>query len=271
MDRFGLEFEFSSPPDRVKHDLERVSELLRSSGINSETSQWQYNTDNRVWICKPDSSCGMEICSPVFQRGEFSALESALKLIGSDASVITDEQCSVHLHVDVVQEFHDNHKLCSLLGWWIKFEHIFVDFAAPWRKRNRFCKCIGETFLFDHGEDVSLHRAFSKMSDKYLTMNTFHMFNKRRNSVEFRLLEATKDFSLVKNWVDLIFHFVDRCMESEPPKDYSWSDPELFFEFMNFGEGSRIGPWLLDRLVENCSRDHMLPRYLDLRNSRHFG
>jgi hypothetical protein len=144
-----------------------------------------------------------------------------------------------------------------------------MDFAAPTRKTNRYCKFIGETCLFDHSERVSLHRAFSKLKDKYLTMNTFHMFHRRRNSLEFRILEGTKDFRLVENWINLIFHFVDRCRLSPPPESYVWSDPEDFFKFMEFSEEkSDLRLWFLDRLVKNTSgnrRKGILERYVLLR------
>lgn len=248
-DRFGLEFEFNVC-GRAEDETDRIAGLIRSAGLKAESRCWQYNNRNSIWICKPDASCGIEVCSPVFMRGDFREVEIVMGVLAEDA-VSFDDSCSVHLHVDHGSGATSRDSdLCSLLAWWVKSEHIFVDFAAPSRKNNRYCKFIGETHLFDHSEDISLQRMMMKLSDKYLTLNTFHMFNGRRESVEFRMLEATKHFSLVRRWTDLIFHFSDRCRSSPPPGDYRWVPPRDFFSFMSFPED--VGQWFLGRLADNC-------------------
>jgi hypothetical protein len=273
---FGLEFEFScsNPSEETK----RISDLINSIGIPSVFKEWHYTDAQKLWVCKPDASCGIEVCTPVLERGRWGDVERVLEALSKDP-IEFDESCSVHVHVDF--DSPDNswssERLCSLLSWWVKFEHIFVDFAVPWRKVNKYCKCIGETFLFDHDEKVSLPRAFSKLSDKYLTMNTFHMFNRRRSSVEFRLLEATKDFSLVEKWVKIIHSFVDSCKKNAPPENYTWADPEDFFSFVSMDDDLKV--WMLERLISNspkkpsffASENSSASEYFRIKSLRDFG
>jgi hypothetical protein len=270
-DRFGVEMEFASASEDVKTSINHVVDIIRSAGLPADAREWQYSNGNSSWVCKPDASCGLEVCSPVLDRGDTDQIRLVMELLSKEPSLVVDHNCSVHLHVDFGNPSSDD--LCSLLGWWVKYEHIFLDFAAPWRKTNRYCKFIGETCLFDHEEKVSLHRMFSKMSEKYLTLNTFHMFNRRRDSVEFRILEGTKNYSLVENWTNLVFNFVDGCRSSPAPYNYAWSDPEELFSFMKF-EQEDLRFWFLERLTSNCSdvsapdsrRSHAFKQYLGLKN-----
>jgi len=280
-ERFGVEIEVNLPGDEVPGQglsgIHKVAEALRDAGIESEVSQWQYTNDNLSWVCKPDSSCGLEVCSPVLRREEVGEVLRAVEAL---KNFPLDHRCSFHVHVDV-KDFKPT-ELCSVLAWWIKCEHVFLDFAAPLRKSNKYCRCIGATDLFSSSEEVSLDRLVSRLGNKYLSLNTFHMVEGRRKSIEFRIGEAADNLCFAESWVALVLRFVDASVSMNPPKDYRWIEPEEFFEIMAFDQlcTSDIKSWFLDRLILNCksgngmwnplSRSHVLQKYLSIRDG-HFG
>jgi hypothetical protein len=168
-------------------------------------------------------------------------------------------------------------ELCSVLAWWIKCEHVFLDFAVPLRKSNKYCRCIGATDLFSSSDEVELDRLVSRLGNKYLSLNTFHMVGGRRKSIEFRLGEAADNVFFADRWVAIVLRFMDASSSMPPPKDYRWLEPEDVFEIMAFDKlgMSELKSWFLDRLILNCksgsgmwspsSRSHILRKYLSMR------
>jgi len=267
---FGVEIEINSFDGRNFLDqplrrgespqgIKEIANIIKNIGLEADIQPWGYNHNNTKWICKPDSSCGIEVCSPVLSNKR--ELLTVIDSFSKDERIKIDNNCSFHVHVEIekIKNIFDSDLLCSILVWWIKCEHVFIDWAAPHRKQNRYCRFIGKTDLFDHEEKVSKFRVISKLSDKYLSLNTYHLINKNRNTIEFRLGEGTKDVLFVNNWIDLINCFLESSTKHRPPKDYKLLDCESVFEFLNLKEDLKF--WFLERLVNNCDKTTEIGKY----------
>lgn len=277
----GVEIELNSLDNRdfIKNPLSRgemplgidhISDLVSSIGLESEVHGWQYNHGNKKWCCKPDSSCGIEVCSPVLRFSELDQIFDVLDLLAKENNITIDDRCSFHVHVDLSFD-----EIASVLAWWVKCEHVFMDFAIPHRKNNRYCKSIGLTSLFNSDDLIVPIVLIKKMSDKYLTTNSFHFFNKKRNSIEFRLAEGTKNSEFASNWIALIFCFLDACKESGIPEDYRWLDANQVLDFIFKNATASLKKWFLERLLLNClsgssfpfdpnTRRHAFNEYIDV-------
>lgn len=249
----GVEIELNLIEDNLKETIDYVCCLINNLGLNCLSQGWSYNHNNTAWICKPDSSCGIEVCSPVLKN--LFDLKKVLDVFKSDPKIKVDKRCSVHVHFSI--EDLDLNALQSVLIWWIKFEHIFMDFADLERKDNQYCRCIGMTDIFDHEEFVAPHLVISKLSNKYLSLNTYHFQNRKRKAIEFRLAEGTKDFEFVFNWVRLLDSFIGVFKDKKIPDNYCWEDPSVFFKFMDFENRNllEVKKWFINRLVNNYSND----------------
>lgn len=267
---FGAEIEINSFDGRNFLDqplrrgespqgIKEIADVIANLGLDVGIQSWGYNHNNSKWICKPDSSCGIEICSPVLTDKQ--ELLAVIDAFSKDERVKIDNNCSFHVHfgIEKIKNIFDSDLLCSILVWWIKCEHVFIDWAVPNRKQNRYCRFIGKTDLFDHEEKVCKFRVVSKLSDKYLSLNTYHLFNKNRNTIEFRLGEGTKDLLFVNNWIDLIYCFLESSTNNYSPKDYKWLDCEDVFDFLNLNKDLAI--WFLERLVDNCDKTTEIGKY----------
>lgn len=291
--RFGIEIEInafggrdfiSNPlgsgesPEGISH----VASLISGLGLPAEIREWGHNHDNRVWICKPDSSCGMEICSPVLEGDDLHLVSVVMDALRKDDNVQMDQRCSIHVHIDVPGAPSDAQSVASVLAWWVKCEHIFMDSVPPHRKNNRYCRCAGETSLFDDSELVAPFCLVERMSDKYLSANSFHLFKSKRRSLEFRLLEGTKDSALVENWILILMRFVSRSLDVGLPDDFKWLEIREFFDFMDFGscENPDLINWFFSRIFSNLhgsdsgifsdqARHHALDEYLEVFGQTH--
>lgn len=268
--RFGVEIELDATDGRdfaarplaygeMPAGHEKVVSIVRGLGMNIQSHGWRHNHNNSVWICKPDSSCGMELCSPVMDESEISDLVRVMDAMATDVALTSGPQCSLHVHVDVSDLIEgipeSSGSLCSVLAWWVKCEPFMMDSVPESRRNNRFCKCIGLTDLFDHEEKVVPCLAVSKLRDKYLSLNTHHLVARKRNSIEFRLLEGTKDSSLVRSWISFILNFVKRAATAGAPDNYRWAASK---EFANLVGDSSHMDWINTRIQENCRPNSLL-------------
>lgn len=232
---------------------------------------WGYNSTNNnlTWIVKPDSSCGIEICSPVV-KGVLGISETAqvVSALGKDDNVVSDDRCSFHVHVEVAD--CNDIELATILAYWIKSELVFVDSVPALRKKNRYSQLIAVSDFLEHDSSFAPEKLISILGrTKYNTINTYHMNKGRRQTIEFRIMEGTActDPTLAENWIKLLLHFVDRAKSQDPPGPYvigdQWSsfvllDPFDVFEFLGFNGGyelssdlQQVKNWFLKRLEQN--------------------
>lgn len=235
--------------------------------------KWGNDHNNDMWIVKPDSSCGLEVCSPVSKGWhDLKRVCRVVDAFAADPKVLVDSRCSLHIHLDVSDLTTD--EVATILTWWIKCEPVFMDSVPSSRKRNHYCQFIGQADFLDQVEDgflttTSLLRNLGEY--KYYSANSYHIYHKKRNSIEFRIMDysACKDSLAVKNWTRLLLHFVERAVskgmpigyiENDPWSGYCWLDPCHVFEFLGFlpdqyklSDGLlQTRSWFMSQLLQNA-------------------
>lgn len=278
--RFGIEIEVNAfdgldklPEKKMPEGIHYVSDLIsKTLGQYVEIRKWGHTHWERTagyWVVKPDSSCGMEACSPV-SRGWYG-LKQILQVVDAfrhDGKVKADERCSLHIHVDVSDL--TLYEVANVIRWWIKAEKVFLDSVPYSRKNNRYCQAIGLWDWISHDSQMEPESLIKLIGEsKYTTLNTFHLSEGKRPTIEFRIAEHSlcKNPYWVKNWTRLVLHFVEMCKKRSPPRPYvtgdpwtgmAWLDPRDVFELLGF-DGSyllsdgmiQVRNWFLSRLVEN--------------------
>lgn len=282
--RFGVEIEINSFDSRnrpvhcqegnLPDGIYYVGNLVqRFTDDHVVVQKWGLNHFNSAWIIKPDSSCGLEVCSPVLKGwAGLKNLCCVLKGFENDPNIASDSRCSLHVHVDVSDL--SGLELASVLSWWIKFEAVFLDSVPSSRKLNQYCQFFGLKTTLKHDaifQPEFLVKIFGQ--HKYHTINTYHYLCRNRKTIEFRIMDhmCCRDPWMAKNWVRLILHFVECCVKrglpvapraDDPWSGYTWLDPADLFDFLGFFH-SDISPgleqvrgWFLSRLKKNVKSDH---------------
>jgi len=263
--RFGVEIELDAldgrdfaalplSPGEMPAGLDLVARIVSDLGLEVEVHSWRHNHNNSIWACKPDASCGMELCSPVLDESRLGEVCAVLEALNSRREITAGPNCSIHVHVDVSPFLGSSPKvsdsLGSVLAWWIKCEPVLLDSVPSRRKESRFCRCIGFTDLFDHEDEVEPCVLANRLKDKYLTLNTHHLMAKKRNSIEFRILEGTKNPLLCASWVRFVLNFVKKSSAAGLPSDYTWLSLEQVESLLDSYECSS---WLRWRILENSA------------------
>lgn len=284
--RFGVELELNSfdlQRDFKQHPLitgelpvgvDYIGNLMSSKlGFAVKIMKYHHTHNNDMWIIKPDSSCGIEVCSPVVKG--WSGIKSICEvadLFSRDSKISADNRCSLHIHVDVSD--CSKEQVAKILAYWIKCEPVFIDSVPVNRKRNRFCQCIGMTDLFEVDTSWEHASIIKKLgNNKYYSVNCEHYNKGARQTIEFRLAEsaACVDPFLIKNWIRLILHFVERAVRMPIPYSYnpdncwtgfSWLDVDQVFELLGFTEQFELSSgmrqtkdWFIARICKNVSSD----------------
>lgn len=278
--RFGVEVEINSfdllskplndksLPNGIEVVACAISEKIKSHVI---ITKWQNDHYNSSWGLKPDSSCGIEIVSPVLKG--IHGIEQVCSVVDviNQNNFPADKRCSVHVHVDV-SDLSES-KILSILTWWIKCEPVFFDSVLNCRKLNSYCMFIGFDRAFKIDSEFynldELINIFGRI--KYYSLNAYHKNNKKRNTIEFRIMDydACKNSNDIRNWIKLILHFCDCSIKKGMPNKfkedqymtgYYWLDPDQMFEFLEMNqefelseEIEEIKNWFISRIIKNCA------------------
>lgn len=244
--RFGIELElnsFDSENRPQKGDrplgIDVISSIVAEAAPESgcEIRQWEHTTNNRRWIAKPDSSCGLEVVSP--PRKGWKGLKETLNVVDAlskDSRIKADHRCSVHVHTEIADLSEE--QLAAVVSWWVKAEPVIIDAMPMGRKRNRYCQLIGMNNMFQHDGVYSNQDIIQRVGDvKYYSFNTNQYVRGGRKTIEFRTIEGggCTDPYLVKQWIRFLIHFVETAAKLGRPKDYH--------EPKNDDERHNLTPW----------------------------
>lgn len=279
--KFGVELELNSLDRRdfKENPLKKgelplgakfVAEIVSNAiGVSVDVNKWGLTHDNQNWVVKPDSSCGIEVCSGVLKgwRG-IKKIVSVVNEFKNNDQILIDDRCSLHVHVNV-GDLNDD-QIASIISYWIKCEAVFMDSVPDKRKNNRYCQLIGQTSLFDHDSVVASKEIIRRVGmHKYYSINSYHCIARNRPTIEFRITEseACKNPDFVKNWLRLIIHFVEMTKQLPLPAKYdpenpftgfSWLDPKEVLQLLLFDGSMKLSPgmeqtkkWFITRLKNN--------------------
>ncbi len=285
--RFGAEIELnclkvkSEPgcPWVVRADdgdgIYHVGQLVVNTlGEGVQVKKYGQTHNNDCWVLKPDSSCGLELVTPVMRGWHgLCRLIKVISAIRDNPEIEIDDRCSLHVHAEVSDLTARN--LAWVLGWWVKCEAVFLDAMPTSRKKNKYCQFLGMLPEFSFDRTMSPEEMICYFgSYKYGSMNTLNLFKGLRPTVEVRIgdQELCCDPYGVKNWIRLVLHFID--MASKKPLDFNykkgdvmsswhWLDPKDVFALLGFdGDLSpglaQVRDWFIGRLCRytaapNCT------------------
>jgi hypothetical protein len=280
--RFGVELEINSFDKRnfktnplgigeLPYGIYNVGNLVAECfpGAKTIIKTWHPVHNNDYWIVKPDSSCGMELCTPLI-KGNFgyNTVYKIVSKIKEKYSDYVDERCSFHIHVDVsdLTEL----QLSSVLAYWIKCEAVFMDAMPESRKKSRYCMPIGTLDVIQHDTMIEPQLLIRRLGlQKYYSLNTYHYSKDNRKSIEFRIADYTYCINPIsaRNWIKLIIHFVECASQISIPhpyvagdqwSSYLWLNPKEVFQILQFDqplsdELEEIKKWFVQKAKDNIS------------------
>jgi len=261
--RFGVELELNSfdgenrPPkgDQPKGIGEIAQIVAKAAPADGcEIRAWEHTHNNSCWVAKPDSSCGLELCSPPKKGWKgLKDILTVVKALHANDKIRSDNRCSLHVHVEVADL--DEEQVAAIVAWWVKCEPVIMDAMPMSRKRNRYCQLIGMNNTFQHDAEYSHTDLINRVGDvKYYSMNTNQYSRGGRRTLEFRTIEGSgcQDAYLVKQWCRFIIHFVEMSAKLRRPQHYHepkneedrynitpwtglvWLDPQDVLTFLGF-------------------------------------
>lgn len=280
--RFGIELEINAfdgknrpDPGQKPAGIEQVGMLVaKNSSEGVDIRDWEHTHNNDLWVIKPDSSCGMEVCTPIYKGWQgLKRVCEVVEAFGKDTKIKVDQRCSVHVHVEVGD--YTPEQLGSIISYWFKCEPLFMDSVPVHRKRNRYCQYMGFNNLVQVETRTTAAELIRRIGTvKYYSLNTKQMQTNGRKTVEFRIIEGDgcKDPFLIKNWIRLLIQFTEMAAQRPMPgpfeqgdqwSSFCWLDPEDVFKVLGFDPAEyELSPglqqtrnWFMARLQANMSKD----------------
>ena len=262
--RFGVELEYNAldgeSRSRGEGDLPvgiyYLADLVKNAcGESVEVSKWQYTNNNDKWHCKPDSSCGIEVCSPpVRGLGGLEKIGNVVDKIAAKGNVFSDNRCSLHVHVEI-QDF-DSKQLVLLVQKWVACELFYFLLTDSDRWLNQYCVPLGFFCEFDSESRYFSNNLIYKLSEsKYFSINLYHYAKNKKKTIEFRIMggDACLSSTDAINWCQLLLAFVDRCSTfvglTEASLEYeSFIDAIMFLKLDQYFNSNEIILWIIEKL-----------------------
>ena len=284
--RFGVEIEINSFDNRdfkkrplgeleLPQGTKEVANLVHEvTGDYVLIDEHHLTHHNPCWVVKPDSSCGIEVGSTGCKGWhELKKVCQVVESFGIEEKVVADDQCSLHVHIDVVDLSEE--QVATVLAYWVKAEAVFMELMPIGRTFNQHCQWIGLMDILEHDVVIRPKDLIKKLGYcKYYSANSFHYHRKRRNTLEFRILEsdACLNAFTVKCWVRLLIHFVEMVRIRPYPTEYiagdcwsawCWIQPKDVFKMLFFdtplSQGmTQVRDWFLGRLFINIKNNAYL-------------
>lgn len=234
--------------------------------------RWEQTHNNTVWVVKTDSSCGIEVCSPVLCGWDgLKHVLGVVDALSQDKRIVSDELCGLHLHVGIKDFTERNESFHKLLRTWIKCEPVFLDSVPECRKTNWYCRMVAFDPSLRMDSNPSLQTLQQIFKYKYLTCNLHHWANGRRATMEFRIAEGAGCLNpfLIKNWVRLLLHFTESVLrfdyktQTEPHWDgVLWLDFDDVMKVLGFDGSCELSPglietrnWFVSRVIANLENN----------------
>jgi hypothetical protein len=262
--RFGVELEYNAfdgesrsksvngLPEGI-YDI--ANYLAKGIGKTVEVNKWSYTNNNTKWVLKPDSSCGIEVCSPPLRSaGGCNQLREAIQQINTCEKVNADERCSMHVHIEI--EDLNLSELAYLIEKWVNFEPFFFLLTNDLRWLNQYCVPLGFAHQFASKEPLSLQTIIDKLSEyKYYVINLYHYVKNRKKTIEFRCMgnEGCLNSDDAINWIKLLICFVDRCKDNKQlnPLNFEYksvSEALNFLQLHKFFNDDEVIMWVISKL-----------------------
>jgi len=251
--RFGIEFEFYVPckcrgcnlaPEPFARHMDQDEMQLALAGVlepvirnlgGSFISTGYDHSHGEVWHLKTDSSCGLELASPVLTWEDWTAVEEILGVLNHRGAEVNNA-CGMHVHHEV-SDFTEVH-LRRLLMLWAAYEKGLAGFVDPSRVNNRFCQSLSSQStefnrLVTQLIPLSRMRMFVQALGKYRTLNCMNWW--RNGTVEVRLYQGTLDPKATGFWVALTQQFVELAKSER-----DFSEMENLFSDNQLGQIQRL-------------------------------
>lgn len=268
--RFGVEIEYNSfdKMSRTLGDLPAgihsyANVIANALKCRVNVDKYHLTSNNKDWVLKPDSSCGIEVCSPPL-RGVYGlkSIYNAIKAL-TEKNISADKRCSLHVHIEIA-DFEDQ-DIINLLSAWTSHELFFFFLTNIDRWMNPYCQPMGFYVDFScFSNKMTKENVLDLFGNyKYSAINLGHYKNQKSNkkTIEFRIMGnegcLCPDTAVI--WCKILLCFVDNVKNMDGIIDnIEYKNVTETLEFLNlqnyFKNKQEIQCWLIERfsrLIDN--------------------
>ena len=260
--QFGLEYEFTNR----SNDLNRMAEIVYSLTNQSATVRNYGHThgNHDRWECKPDSSCGTELVSPILKGP--AALKIAAEILPGlqSADFCFGTTCGQHVHVEIAD--FSSEQAGILAAYWMKVERFILNGTPVHRRQNQYCKLLTHfNSNINPTQQYAPTHVFTSMTRGRNAINFQNWNATSGGTVEFRFGEMTFDPEVIKNRVRFLIWLVEMCKILPPPQNLKWMTPKETLSIFNLWDDptsmikyqyspavQSMRKWMLARLIEHA-------------------
>ena len=251
--KFGVEIEFIN-----RECVADVIRIAESKGVVVKELRYTHDVTNGFWKIVTDSSCGMEIVSPVLYGME--GIEEVKKVCEAlnEAGAKVNVNCGVHVHHDL--KGIGAEQLKNVYRFYDKYIKAIDSMMPNSRRGNNNCYCqdtplyvmnyLDECNTFD---DI-LEIVADISSKRYRKINLVSA--RKYGTIEFRQHSGSTDGEKITNWIILTNLILQRAegkavkpVTEARKRKWAESDVEMMYDFyMELGiSGTALAKYVRSR------------------------
>lgn len=260
--KFGLEYEFTRGHGN-REGLARAIQTIPDQV--TEIAGYVHNHNNSEWFCKTDSSCGLEVASPVLHGPRQLKMACDVLTAIQNAGFNYSDQCGNHVHVSTQDFSMEQIKVLSM--YWVKIEKVLMHSEPHHRRSNSYCtQSNTRCTTFEPNRAYTPEQVYARLRSGRDAINFAHVHN---GKIEFRFGDMTYDTETIKNRVRFLIWFVDMVKILPAPPNLNWYSPKQVLRLLGLWQDENslvkrefspairsMRRWLLTRLQENIPQTH---------------
>lgn len=197
-------------------------------------------TDQLGWKLMRDGSCGYELVSPILRTFEDLNQIDQICIAMWHCGATMDSRCGLHVHIGM-QDIKDLAAKYRLFRFCEHYENVFFALAPMSRQSNRFAQRLSSTIAqgMKSGKGWKAWNAEAQShyqwSDRYHWVNGTNMSNTAvsgKKTIEFRLMESTRDSRYIKGWVATLLCVIDATHKGKRKVEWGHADKTELDSFL---------------------------------------
>ena len=221
---FGVEIEFL---EHISWQwmMNNIPSTLIKNGF-SVKCEWDMPEINnkKDWILKEDSSCGLELVSPILSGKDIELIPKICNILNYELGLDVDIDCGLHVHIGA--EYFPLWKLKRIVQKYQENEMLINHLVGYDRHENDQCRPIEDV--------IDLPNFYAAEDNEYLIASVAHRKCKvnmlaleKHGTIEFRQHHGSLDADEVTNWIKFIQDFVCIALTGDIETECNTED-ELF-------------------------------------------
>lgn len=199
--KFGCEFEFSTNFDEVAKNVKPIITKLYGKNSIKIKKEHYLSVRNKKWHLKTEATTECELTTPISTIKDLPKILKVITHLKQNNTKITSSD-SIHIHMSAPDV-----EIKNIIVSWLFIECCILKCFNKNRQNNEFCPKLNQSKNKKTKISSVYKKALELSQDHHAIISL--QYYKTRETVEFRLSQATFKASFIEGWIKFCMHYLN--------------------------------------------------------------